>query len=176
MTTLLTVVALAVKAAVAVVLLSSGAAKLLGPPSATERALPRVLAWLDRRAGRLALGTTELLLGAASLLALASPVVDAAALVLCGAFFVGSAALGATSPGTACQCFGAASSSAFGPRHTVLTGILALGSTIAFVASLDAAGSAAWSWHPLMLATLVGVLLLAARVRSPADPAARRPA
>lgn len=176
MITVTAVVALAAKAAVAVVLLSSGTAKLLGPPSATERGLPRILAWLDRRAGRLALGSTELLVGATSLLALASPVVDSAALVLCGAFFVGSAVLGATSPGTACQCFGAASSSAFGPRHTLLTGILALGATVAFVVSLDAAGSVAWSWHPLMLATLVGVLLLAGRVRRPVDPAERRPA
>lgn len=173
--TLLTVLALLAKAAVAAVLVTSGAAKLLGPPSDTERPLPRVLAVLDRRGSRLALGSVELVVGAASLLALASPLVDVVALALCGAFFVGSALLGVTSPGTACQCFGAASASAFGLRHTLLTAALASGAVIALVGSLDATGTPELSWHPLMLATLAGVLVLASRARRLPEPTRRRP-
>ena len=174
MSTALTSVELLAKAGVAVVLLSSGFAKVAGPPSDQERALPSVLALLDRTRGRLGLGSVELGLGAASLLALGSPVMDGLVLALCLVFFAGSAILGVTKPGTACQCFGAASSSAFGPRHTIWTGVLASAAAVAFVGSLDGAGTAAWSWHPLMLVTLVGVLVLSSRVRRLPDPAGRR--
>jgi hypothetical protein len=173
-TTLATIIELVAKAGVALVLLSSGYAKVAGPPSEARRALPSVLARLDRTEGRLALGSLELIVGAASLLALASPVMDGLALGLCAAFFVGSAILGVTRPGTACQCFGAASTSAFGPRHTIWTGVLAAAAAIAFAGSLGAAGTSAWSWHPLMLVTLVGALALASRVRSLPDVAGRR--
>lgn len=174
MTTLLTVVELVAKCGVAAVLITSGYAKLVGQQPTGGRALPSVLSLLDRRAGRLGLGAAELTLGSVSLLALGSPFVDAAALALCAAFFVGSALLGLTQPGTACQCFGAASTSAFGLRHTLLTGALAAAAAIGFVGSLDGAGTPAWSWHPLMLVTLVGVLVLADRVRRLPDPAGRR--
>lgn len=173
MTTWLTVLELLAKAGVALVLISSGFAKVAGPPSGQQRALPRVLALLDRRAGRLSVGVIELALGAASLLALASPVVDGLVLALCVVFFVGSAILGVTTPGTACQCFGAASSAAFGRRHTVATGVLAAAAAAAFASSLGAADTPAWSWHPLMLVTLVGALALAGRVRSLPEPAGR---
>jgi len=173
-TTLLTIVELLAKAGVAVVLLSSGYAKVAGPPSAAERALPSVLAWLDRKEGRLGLGGLELVVGAASLLAVGSPVVDAVALGLCAVFFVGSAILGVTTPGTACQCFGAASSSAFGLRHTLWTGGLAAAAAIAFAGSVGGAGTPAWSWHPLMLITLAGTLALASRVRRLPDLGGRR--
>ena len=173
MTTLLTILTLLAKAGVAVVLLSSGYAKVAGPPADAQRGLPSALAWLDRTQGRLGLGAVELAIGAASLLALASPIVDGLAAGLCLAFFVGSAILGVTKPGTACQCFGAASSSAFGTRHTISTGVLAAAAVIAFAGSLDGAGTDAWSWHPLMLVTLLGVLVLASRVR-PHDLAGRR--
>jgi hypothetical protein len=173
-TTVLTTVELIAKAGVAVVLLSSGYAKLAGPPSDAQLGLPRALAWLDRAEGRLTLGSLELAVGAASLLALGSPVVDSLALALCTAFFVGSAILGMTRPGTACQCFGAASASAFGAHHTLWTGVLAATAAIAFVGSLDGAGTSAWSWHPLMLVTLVGVVALASRVRTLPDPTGRR--
>jgi hypothetical protein len=93
---------------------------------------------------------------------------------LCVVLFTGSAILGVTRPGTACQCFGAASSSAFGLRHTLWTGVLASAATIAFVGSLGGAGTPAWSWHPLMLFTLLGVLVLADRVRQRPEPAGRR--
>ena len=174
MTTLLTILELTAKAGVAVVLLTSGYAKVAGPPSRARHGLPSVLAGLDRPEGRLGLGTLEIALGAASLLALAAPVVDGLVLGLCVAFFVGSAILGVTRPGTACQCFGAASSSAFGPRHTIVTGVLAGAAAIAFAGSLGGAGTLAWSWHPLMLVTLVGVLALASRVRRLPDQAIRR--
>jgi hypothetical protein len=174
MSTTLTIVELLAKAVVAVVLLSSGYAKVAGPPSEEQRGLPSVLARLDRTEGRLGLGSVELALGTASLLALGSPVVDGLVLGLCAAFFVGSAILGVTKPGTACQCFGAASSSAFGPRHTIWTGVLAALAAIAFAGSLGGAGTPAWSWHPLMLVTLAGVLILASRVRRLPVPAAGR--
>jgi hypothetical protein len=176
MTTLLTVLELLAKAGVAVVLVSSGYAKLAGPRAEAKLGLPSVLASLDRTAGRLSLGSLELALGAASLLALGSPGLDGLVLGLCLALFVGSAILGVTRPGTACQCFGAASSSAFGVRHTVWTGVLALGAAIAFAGSLGGAGTPAWSWHPLMLVTLLGVLVLADRVRRRPEPADRRAA
>lgn len=174
MTTLLTIIELLAKAGVALVLLSSGYAKLAGPPSESRRGLPSVLARLDRTEGRVSLGTLELALGTASLLALGSPVVDGLALGLCAAFFIGSAILGVTKPGTACLCFGAASSSVFGPRHTIWTGALAAGAAIAFAGSLGGAGTSAWSWHPLMLVTLAGALALASRVRTRPDLAGRR--
>lgn len=174
MTTALTIVELLAKAGVAVVLLTSGYAKVAGPPSAVHRGLPSVLARLDRTGGRLGLGALELGLGTASLLALGSPVVDGLALGLCAAFFVGSAILGVTKPGTACQCFGAASSSTFGPRHTIWTGVLATAAATAFAGSLGGAGTPEWSWHPLMLVTLFGVLVLATRIRPLPNPAGRR--
>jgi hypothetical protein len=170
-TTLLTIGELLAKAGVAVVLLTSGFAKLAGPSAAAQQGLPTVLAWLDRTEGRRSLGGLELAVGATSLLAIGSPIVDAVALALCAAFFVGSAILGVTKPGVACQCFGAASSAAFGVRHTVWTGVLAGGAAIAFAGSLGGAGTPAWSWHPLMLVTLMGVLVLASRVRRLPDRA-----
>lgn len=174
MITVLTTVELLAKAGAAVVLLTSGYAKLAGPPSDAQLGLPRALAWLDRAAGRLTLGSLEVAIGAASLLALGSPVVDGFALALCMAFFGGSAILGLIRPGTACQCFGAASTAAFGVRHTIWTGVLAAAAAIAFVGSLDGAGTPSWSWHPLMLVTLVGVIALASRVRTLPDPTGRR--
>ena len=174
MTTLVTICELLAKAGVAVVLVTSGFAKVAGPPSNAQRGLPSVLALLDRTGGRLALGALELAVGTASLLAIGSPLVDALALALCAAFFIGSAILGVTKPGTACQCFGAASNAAFGTRHTVWTGVLAAAATVAFTGSLSDAGTPAWSWHPLMLVTLIGVLVLASRVRRLPDPVGGR--
>jgi len=141
--------ALACKAALAVVLLAAGGAKLADLPgfAATVRLFLRASAPpLARRAVAFSIAAAEIAAGAASLSSPGAGWLNLAVLALCAGFLLVSALGYLRFPGRACQCFGALSGRSFSVaaigRAALITtmAVLALTPVSASLISLGAAG------------------------------------
>lgn len=129
----MTDLALACKAAVAVLLVAAGGAKLADLPgfAATVRLfLPARTAPGIRLAVAVTVAAGEIAIGAASLSSPQAGWLNPAVLALCGGFMLVSALGYLRFPGRACNCFGALSGRSFSPaaigRAALLTAVAAL--------------------------------------------------
>jgi hypothetical protein len=126
-------IALACKAALAVLLVAAGASKLadLSGFAATVRLFLQAGTRAVRRATAVGIAAGEIVLGAASLSSPHASWLNVAVLALCCAFVAVSAVGHARYPGRACRCFGALTVRAFNRAAVGRAALLTLAAALA---------------------------------------------